>query len=87
MSIKGKAESAVKLRGSLSLPDAIVGKSAYEIAVMNGFDGTVEEWLASLVGPQGEKGDPYILTEDDKRYMIAEVFAMLPVYNGEVVAE
>jgi hypothetical protein len=50
MSVNGKAESVVKLRGSLSLPDAIVGKSAYEVAVMNGFEGTEEEWLASLKG-------------------------------------
>lgn len=43
------------------------GKSAYEIAVENGYVGTEEEWLDSLVGPQGlpgtqgiqgEKGDP-----------------------------
>lgn len=30
------------------------GASAYEIAVENGFVGTEEEWLDSLVGPQGE---------------------------------
>jgi hypothetical protein len=28
---------------------------AYGVAVKNGFEGTVEEWLASL---KGEKGDP-----------------------------
>lgn len=56
MSINGKAESVVKLRGSISLPDAIVGKSAYEVAVMNGFEGTEQEWLASLIGPQGIQG-------------------------------
>ena len=33
------------------------GKSAYEIAVENGFKGTEEEWLASLKGEQGPKGD------------------------------
>lgn len=33
------------------------GKSAYEIAVDEGFVGTEEEWLASLVGPKGETGD------------------------------
>lgn len=42
------------------------GKSAYEIAVDNGFEGTVEDWLESLKGdpgpqgpegPQGPKGD------------------------------
>ena len=38
------------------------GKSAYEIAVANGFTGTEAEWLASLkgnkgpVGPQGQQG-------------------------------
>ena len=33
------------------------GKSAYEIAVDNGFDGTEQEWLASLKGVKGDKGD------------------------------
>lgn len=36
------------------------GASAYEIAVENGFEGTEEEWLASLQGeegPQGPQGD------------------------------
>ena len=32
------------------------GKSAYEVAVDNGFAGTEAEWLASLVGPQGNTG-------------------------------
>ena len=44
--------------------NGIDGKSAYEIAVENGFTGTVVEWLESLkgkdgaVGPQGEQGPP-----------------------------
>lgn len=36
------------LRGVITNPDVIRGKSAYEIAVQHGFDGTEEEWLASL---------------------------------------
>ena len=32
------------------------GKSAYEVAVEEGYTGTEEEWLASLVGPQGQQG-------------------------------
>lgn len=32
------------------------GKSAYQIAVDNGFEGTEEEWLASLQGPPGKDG-------------------------------
>lgn len=34
------------------------GYSAYEVAVQNGFVGTEEEWLESLVGPQGPEGEP-----------------------------
>lgn len=53
MSIKGNAESFVEIRGSITSPDMIHGKDgkdAYEVAVDNGFEGTVEEWLASLHG-------------------------------------
>lgn len=32
------------------------GKSAYEIAVENGFNGTVSQWLTSLIGPAGALG-------------------------------
>lgn len=41
----------------------IIGYSAYELAVQEGYTGTEAEWLASLqgptgpVGPQGPKGD------------------------------
>lgn len=33
------------------------GKSAYQVAVDNGFKGTEQEWLASLKGEKGDKGD------------------------------
>lgn len=33
------------------------GKSAYEVAVVNGFKGTESEWLSSLKGGEGAKGD------------------------------
>ena len=32
------------------------GKSAYEVAVQEGYTGSKTEWLASLVGPQGPQG-------------------------------
>lgn len=43
------------------------GKSAYEIAVENGFEGTEAEWLASLHGKNGYtpvKGKDYFTAED-----------------------
>src|SRR3546814_6832995 len=33
------------------------GVSAYDIAVAEGFSGTEQQWLASLVGPQGSQGE------------------------------
>ena len=36
--------------------NGVDGKSAYELAVINGYEGTVEEWLASLVGEVGTSG-------------------------------
>ena len=33
------------------------GKSAYEVAVAEGYEGTATEWLASLKGEKGDKGD------------------------------
>lgn len=43
------------------------GKSAYEIAVQNGFEGSESEWLDSLQGEDGhtpEKGKDYFTAED-----------------------
>lgn len=48
----------------------IDGKSAYEMAVDNGFVGTEAEWLESLKGTNGTNGvdgKDYVLTEADKQ--------------------
>lgn len=34
------------------------GASAYQVAVDDGYSGTVSEWLATLVGPKGDQGEP-----------------------------
>ena len=54
--MNGNMTNAGNLRGKLAIPNTISGKSAYEIAVMMGFDGTEEEWLASLNGADGADG-------------------------------
>lgn len=41
------------------------GLSAYEVAVLNGFTGTEQEWLDSLVGPEGPSGSE----GSDKTYL------------------
>lgn len=40
------------------------GKSAYEIAVQEGFVGNVNQWLTSLQGEQGPQGIPGLDGED-----------------------
>lgn len=41
-------------------PPGPAGKSAYQVALDNGYEGTQDEWLATLVGPQGDPGLPGI---------------------------
>ena len=57
----GNLETFRKIGGLPGHPeygiDGVDGKSAYEIAIENGYIGSVTEWLVSLVGAQGEKGE------------------------------
>lgn len=41
----------------MALIHSTVGASAYELAVNHGYDGSEEEWLASLKGEQGPQGE------------------------------
>ena len=50
-------DGAAGAKGADGLPGAD-GKSAYQIAVANGFSGDEAAWLLSLKGEKGEKGDP-----------------------------
>lgn len=68
-SISGAINPAGDISGALSNPLAR-GASAYEIAVANGYVGTEEQWLESLKGEKGDKGDPFTwddLTEEQKK--------------------
>lgn len=51
--LEGDTSAVGEIKGKVSTP-TVIYTDAYTIAVKNGFDGTVEEWLASL---KGEKGD------------------------------
>lgn len=59
MSTIGNAESYIELKGDISMADIIHGKSAYEVALMNGFKGTEAEWVEWLRnGVDGKDGNP-----------------------------
>lgn len=70
MSLSGNASTDNLLVGNVKGLNSIHGKSAYELAVIHGFEGTEEEWIASL---KGEKGDAYIITEADKEEIADKV--------------
>ena len=57
MSLEGNITNKQTLEGDLSAQYGTRGQSAYEVAVSLGFEGTEEEWLASLKGEKGEQGD------------------------------
>jgi len=71
----------------------VLGLSAYEIAVRNGFDGTEVEWLASLVGPQGEPATDFDVSKTltytgDKLTLITSSLGTLTFnYTGDVLTE
>ena len=52
----GGPSDAGELESESVLSDVILryGYSAYRLAVLDGFEGTEEEWLESLIGPQGK---------------------------------
>lgn len=62
--LRASAKNSQDIRASVKTLNTIHGKSAYEIAVMHGFEGTVEEWLASL---------KYKLTDEDTKKIVDEV--------------
>lgn len=64
MSLNGKVSTNEVLKGRISRCNTLV-VNAYQIAVKNGFEGTEEEWLASLKGPQGDQGKPGEVTLSD----------------------
>lgn len=46
------------------------GKSAYELAVENGFEGAIESWLESLVGDPGDPGSRGAHSANNVRYTL-----------------
>ena len=53
-SMKGDLDCCGTLKGKIYAPTWV---NAYELAVQEGFEGTEEEWLASLRGADGKPGE------------------------------
>ena len=63
--------------------DGVNGKSAYQIAVDNGFIGTEAEWLASLRGADGKDGVQPDWNQNDET--AADYVKNRPFYTGDPV--
>lgn len=75
-------------KGADGLPgkDGADGKSAYQIAVAQGFAGSEAEWLASLKGEKGDKGDAGAGGSGDSALQLRiaaleQVLAKMPKYK------
>lgn len=55
--LTGTLSNGNSITGTLAVSHGKDGKSAYEVALGNGFEGTENEWLESLRGEKGDKGD------------------------------
>ncbi|SFV40572.1 Phage tail fiber protein [Ligilactobacillus acidipiscis] len=56
------------------------GLSAYQVAVINGYQGSQTEWLASLVGDKGDTGDK---GDPGKDFQIVKTFPSIAEMNGD----
>ena len=70
----GPKAAEVQLPGVPGVP----GRSAYQLAVADGFEGTQEEWLDSLVGPKGDPIDVQINGES----IVVDGIAVIPVLEA-----
>ena len=68
-----KGQNMSTLKGKVTNPEAIRGKSAYEIAVANGFEGTEQEWLDSLTQETADKAEAII--KETKQNALDEIEA------------
>lgn len=75
-----KQEVAVAIANGLKGDTGADGLSAYQIAVINGYQGSQTEWLASLVGDKGDKGEK---GNPGKDFKIVKTFPSIAEMNGD----
>lgn len=73
MSLEGKAKATYELRGRIGACDKFY-VDAYAVAVRNGFEGTEEEWLASLKGES--------VTDEQLAKAVADYLKENPIDTG-----
>ncbi len=78
--LKGNA-TARKLVGKINKIDVIY-IDTYEIAVRNGYEGTVEEWLASLGGGSSSKLSNVTILASEWVYVAESLFAQVVNIDG-----
>ena len=82
--LKGTVSGGQSLSGSADKINVIKGESAYQLAVLNGFEGTEAEWLESLHGRDGKSVnvDTYYETDEGTLVMFSDGTEVL-VRKGE----
>jgi hypothetical protein len=80
LSQKLKQEVSVAVANGLKGDTGADGLSAYQVAVINGYQGSQTDWLASLVGAKGDKGDK---GDAGKDFKIVKTFPSIAAMNGD----
>lgn len=75
-----KQEVAVAVANGLKGDTGADGLSAYQIAVINGYQGSQTEWLVSIVGDKGDKGEK---GNPGKDFKIVKTFPSIAAMNGD----
>lgn len=82
--LHGSVEPIFEVRGKLTVAKFLQGFSAYEVAVINGFSGTEEEWLASLKGNNGRGIVKVELTANGYKFTYTDnTSEIVPVQNDQ----
>lgn len=75
-----KQEVSTAVANGLKGDKGADGLSAYQVAVINGYQGSQTDWLASLVGAKGDKGDK---GDPGKDFRIVKTFSSIAEMNGD----
>jgi len=75
-----KQEVTVAVANGLKGDTGADGLSAYQIAVINGYQGSQSDWLASIVGDKGDKGEK---GNPGKDFKIVKTFPSIAAMTGD----
>lgn len=82
MCCNNKYHMRLSVTETLQGKDGTDGKSAYQVALDNGFVGSEQDWLASLKGDKGDPGTTDYNELENKPTKLTDFSGILPISQG-----